>query len=304
MNIWFNDNAAQAAASVGAASQAGRCMFVLTPSREQCGVESFTRLLARALQIAYPQDGYAVLPVSGRWLDLPRAAAKMLRADRVVFSVPLVAWKRMLLIPLALLLVASIARCDVCVFVHEWSALHKLRRLAVAPFLLLSRTIIVVSPFIAEQIDATRWLCGAGKKCRLVPNAPVVHPGSTCITDRVERVRQAARECDLVIGYFGAIYKSKGADTLLDVCHHLRSRGTRVLLVFIGSFMKSIDDYERQFWEKVAKLRLESQVLVTGYVADDAELYTLFDAIDAFLFLFPEGLTARRSSVIHCLQSG
>jgi hypothetical protein len=44
-------------------------------------------------------------------------------------------------------------------------------------------------------------------------------------------------------------------------------------------------------------------VIVTGYVTDEAELYTLFNEADAFLFLFPEGLTARRSSVIHTLQS-
>ena len=45
-------------------------------------------------------------------------------------------------------------------------------------------------------------------------------------------------------------------------------------------------------------------MIVTGYIDAETELYTLFEQVDAFLFLFPEGLTARRSSVIACLQSG
>ena len=36
---------------------------------------------------------------------------------------------------------------------------------------------------------------------------------------------------------------------------------------------------------------------------DERELFALFERIGVFLFLFPEGLTARRSSVIACLQS-
>ena len=67
--------------------------------------------------------------------------------------------------------------------------------------------------------------------------------------------------------------------------------------------MKSLDGYEQQFWSKVAEYGIADQVIVTGYIADEAELYTLFDEVGSFLFLFPEGLTARRSSVIHTLQS-
>src|SRR5258706_717642 len=48
---------------------------------------------------------------------------------------------------------------------------------------------------------------------------------------------------------------------------------------------------------------LEDDVIVTGYVEDEGELFALFERIGVFLFLFPEGLTARRSSVIACLQS-
>ena len=81
-----------------------RCLFLLTPSKEECGVESFARLLVSALQNDYPDDGYAVLAVSSRWRDLPAIFRKIAAADQVVFSVPLVAWKRLLLLPLVVLL--------------------------------------------------------------------------------------------------------------------------------------------------------------------------------------------------------
>jgi glycosyltransferase involved in cell wall biosynthesis len=305
MNVQFNTDAVQRSAPVPASGRAPeRCLFVLTPSKEECGVESFARLLVGALQNDYPDDGYAVLAVSSRWRDLPSVFRKIAAADEIVFSVPLVAWKRLLLLPLVVLVFACMVRCRVNVFMHEWTALHWLRRLALAPFVLLSSTIIVVSPFIAGEIADTPWLMGAARKCRLVPNAPTIRrPVEPRVTERVLRVREAAKSCDVVIGYFGAIYKGKAATALLDVCENLRNSGIRALIVFVGSFMKSLDGYEQQFWSKVAEYGIADQVIVTGYIADEAELYTLFEEVGSFLFLFPEGLTARRSSVIHTLQS-
>ena len=305
MNVQFNTDAvcdSVFAPADGRARQ--RCLFLLTPSQEECGVESFARLLVGALQDDYPDDGYAVLAVSGRWRDLPALFRKIAAADSIVFSVPLVAWKRLLLLPLVVLLFARVVRCRVNVFMHEWTALHGLRRLALAPFVLLSRTIIVVSPFIAGEIAGTPWLMGAAGKCRLVPNAPTIRrPAEPRVTEHVAGLREAAKTCDVVIGYFGAIYKGKAATALLDVCENLRASGIRALIVFVGSFIKSLDGYEQQFWSKVAEYGIDDQVIVTGYIADEAELYTLFEEVGSFLFLFPEGLTARRSSVIHTLQS-
>jgi glycosyltransferase involved in cell wall biosynthesis len=304
MNVQFPRHAVHDAAAVPATGGTPqRCLFLLTPSGEECGVESFARSLVSELQTAYPDKGYGLLPVSARWRDLPAVMRAVARADRVVFSVPLMAWKNILLLPVVILLFARIVGCQVVVFMHEWGALHRLRRLTLAPFVLLSRTIIVVSPLIANEIASTRWVAGAAKKCRLVPNAPTVRPRERHITERVQRLRAAAQSCDVVIGHFGAIYKGKASTALLDVCEHLRGRGIRALIVFIGSFPPSLDGYEQQFWSKVAEYGIEDQVIVTGYVSNEAELYTLFDEIGAFLFLFPEGLTARRSSVIHCLQS-
>jgi glycosyltransferase involved in cell wall biosynthesis len=281
-----------------------RCLFLLTPSKEACAVENFTQKLVGALQSRYPDQGYELLPISGRLRDLPSILSSVAAADRVVFSLPLVAWKRMLLTPLMILLFATVTGGRVNVFMHEWRGLHWLRRIALAPIVLLSRTIVVVSPFISAQIANDWRLFGAGAKCRLVPHPPtVLRPQGRHVTERIKRVREAAKTADVVIGCFGSIYKGKAATALLDICRYLNDRGVRAVVVFIGSFTKSLDQYEQEFWTRVKGLAIEDRIIVTGFVPSEAELYTLFEEIGVFLFLFPEGLTARRSSVIACLQS-
>jgi glycosyltransferase involved in cell wall biosynthesis len=283
-----------------------RCaaLFLSAESAEPCGVEVFTRKLAAALDASAPAAGYPLLPVSGRWRDLRVLLRRIARADRLVFSVPLVAWKRTLVLPLVLLLFGIAFRCRISVFLHEWSALHWLRRVTWLPFVLLSDTILVLSPYIRDQVAADRWISGAAKKCRLIPHPPTIRrPESLRVTQTVRQVEKAAADCDVVIGYFGALYRGKAPTALLEICDHLRHRGIRALVVFIGGFTQSLDDYEGRFRARVRELDLEKQVIITGYVAAEEELFALFQRIGVFLFHFPEGLTARRSSVIACLQS-
>src|SRR4051812_26391654 len=103
-----------------------RCgaLFLSASSAEPCGVKVFTRKLAAALNASAPEFGYALIPISGRWRELPALLRRIARANRVVFSVPLVAWKRTLVLPLVLLLFSFAVRCRISVFLHEWSALH------------------------------------------------------------------------------------------------------------------------------------------------------------------------------------
>jgi glycosyltransferase involved in cell wall biosynthesis len=287
-----------------AARAQGGTVFLTASSAEPCGVEVFTRKLAAALKASAPEVGHKLLPVSGRWRDLLSTLRCIAQADRVVFSVPLGAWERMLAMPLVLLLFAFAIRCRISLCVHEWSELHWLRRLAWSPVVMLSDTILVLSPYIRDQVENDRWIARAAGKCRLIPHPPAIRrPERLTSTDLARQVETTAAECDIVIGYFGAISRGKAPTALLEICDHLRLRGLRALAVFIGSFTKSLDDYEGQFRSRVRELALERQVVVTGYVDTEEELFALFDRIGVFLFHFPEGLTARRSSVIACLQS-
>jgi glycosyltransferase involved in cell wall biosynthesis len=284
------------------AAAAGETLFLLTHSQQPCGVEVFTRALATAL--AADDACCKMLSISGRWRDLPSMLRRVAQAERIVFSFPLVAWKRLLLMPIVLLLIAFVTGRRISTCLHEWSAMHPLRRLALLPFVWLSNSILVLSPLIREQLAADRRVAHAARKCCLIPHPPTVRrPDTLEVTERIRGVERAATGCDLVIGTFGAIYDGKASAELLEICAHLRSRGLRALVVFAGGFITSLDGYEGRFRARIAELEIESQVIVTGYIENVAELYALFEKIGVFLFLFPEGLTARRSSVIACLQS-
>jgi glycosyltransferase involved in cell wall biosynthesis len=297
----------------GAATRARKgALFLASRSAEPCGVETFTRTLVAALAARDHDAGYELVAVSGRWRDVPALLQRIAQADRIVFGFPLVAWKRMIVIPLVLLLFAGASRRRISTFAHEWAGMNWLRRLVLVPYLLLSRSILVLSPLIRQQIAADPVLARAARKCRLVPHPPTVRrpegrPLAGNLTGRlpgtVAAVERAARDADVVIGHFGAIYQGKAAMALLEICDHLRGRGIRALLVFVGSFTNSLDDYEKKFRARLRALALEDHVIVTGYVTDTEEVFALFQRIGVFAFLFPEGLTARRSSVITCLQS-
>jgi hypothetical protein len=150
----------------------GAALFVFTPTAHPCGVETFTRAMVEALH--EPPGRYAAMAVSGRWRDVPAEIAAVARSRQVVFSFPLNAWKKLILQPLLLLFAATLCGRHVGVFLHEWTALHRLRRLVLAPFVVLAGTIIVVSPYVADQLAADRWLGWTARKCRLVPHPVTV----------------------------------------------------------------------------------------------------------------------------------
>jgi glycosyltransferase involved in cell wall biosynthesis len=145
----------------------------------------------------------------------------------------------------------------------------------------------------------------ARSKCRLALHAPpVLRPATEQSSSRVEQVQTFASGCDVVIGYFGSIYQRKEPAALLEVCRHLRRNQVRASVLFIGGFTNSIDGYESQFLQKVESMGLQDAVFVTGYVEGTPELFALLECADVFLYLFAEGLTTRRSSVLTSVEAG
>jgi hypothetical protein len=74
--------------------------------------------------------------------------------------------------------------------------------------------------------------------------------------------------------------------------------------VYIGSFIRGVDKVEEEFHARAAELGMAEDVIVSGYVASDHEVFGLFSEIDAFCYPLEEGLTARRGSILACVQSG
>ena len=107
-----------------------------------------------------------------------------------------------------------------------------------------------------------------------------------------------------MIGHFGSIYPGKQPNALLEIGAILKQRGLKPLLVYIGSFIRGVDKVEEEFHARAANSASADDVIVSGFVASDHEVFGLFSEIDAFCYPLDEGLTARRSSILTCVQSG
>jgi glycosyltransferase involved in cell wall biosynthesis len=118
------------------------------------------------------------------------------------------------------------------------------------------------------------------------------------------RIAHERRAGCCIIGQFGSIYPKKQNTVVLDVAAELRRRGAKVFVVFVGDFLRGRDHVEEEFMARVHALELEESVLITGYLQSDADVYAALNEIDVFVYLFPEGLTSNRSSVLACLQAG
>jgi glycosyltransferase involved in cell wall biosynthesis len=248
-------------------------------------------------------EAYEEVPVTP--FAIGSAARRILRADTIVFSFPLLAWSRTVLLPILLLLLGSATRRRAVLFLHEWCDLHPLRRATYLPFVALCRTIIMLSPTVEAGFQSDPVVRWARSKCRLALHAPpVLRPATRESSPRVEQVQKFASGCDVVIGYFGSIYRKKEPTVLLEVCRHLRRNQVRASVLFVGGFTNSIDGYESRFLQTVRAMGLEDAVFVTGYVERAPELFALLECADVFLYLFPEGLTTRRSSVLTSVEAG
>ena len=66
----------------------------------------------------------------------------------------------------------------------------------------------------------------------------------------------------------------------------------------------AFDRVEEEFHARAAELGIADDVIVSGYVASDARSVRIFSEIDAFCYPLEEGITARRGSILACVQSG
>lgn len=268
---------------------AARLDVLVSDSATPCGVEAFARRLA-----ATAGD---------------RAALRELGRGRgegvLVINLPIVAWKRRLGDPV---LAAARARAQgrpVLVILHEWADLDWKRRASYAPLLPFATALLLSSPEVAAQLAADPLSRLATRRRAIVPIPPnVVAPDTLPANATADRLAAARRAGKRILGHFGSIYPRKQSTQILDLTAALKQRGEDPFAVFIGSFVKGQDRVEEEFWARAKSLGVADRVLVTGYVASDADLFALFSEVDVFAYLFAEGLTSRRGSVLACAMSG
>jgi glycosyltransferase involved in cell wall biosynthesis len=161
------------------------------------------------------------------------------------------------------------------------------------------------SPLVQHELAAdpvVGWTAGKSVLAPLPPNLEA--PSDIEDSPLRQRLAEARKQGRLVIGHFGSIYPAKQPNALLGICAVLKQRGLKPVMVYVGSFIRGVDTVEADFHARAAELGVSDDVIVSGYVASDNEVFGLFTEIDAFCYPLDEGLTARRASILAGAQSG
>jgi glycosyltransferase involved in cell wall biosynthesis len=279
-------------------------LFLGAGPQMQCGVGQFTRLLGETVEKIDPGSSttLTLTRTEGSIADIWRAVGS---ARIVVCNSPIVAWKRVMFRPLLALAIARLRGRRVILIQHEWNGLNRWRRISYIPALLLANRIVTFSPLVRRELAADPLMGWTAQKCGLAPLPPNIEAPAGIADSKLRQRLVAAREDGrLVIGHFGSIYPGKQPNALLAIGAILKARGQKPLIVYIGSFIRGVDKVEEEFHARAAELGISDDVIVSGYVASDHEVFGLFSEVDAFCYPLEEGLTARRASVLTCVQSG
>lgn len=281
-----------------------QALFLGAGPQMQCGVGQFNRLLGETIEKLDP-GSCTTLTLTRTGGSLREIWHAIGSARSVVCNFPIVAWKRVMFRPLLALMIARLRRRRVVLIQHEWSGLNRFRRITYIPALLLANTIVMFSPLVRRELAFDPVVGWTAEKCILAPLPPNIEPPAGIADSKLRQRLAAAREAGhLVIGHFGSIYPGKQPNALLAIGAILRERGLKPLIVYIGSFIRGVDKVEEEFHARAAELGLSDDVVVSGYIASDREVFGLFSEIDAFCYPLEEGVTARRASILACVQSG
>jgi glycosyltransferase involved in cell wall biosynthesis len=279
-----------------------RALFLVSRTATPCGVEMFVRGAVQSSD-ANGLDA-SCFALDGRFSEIAPLWAALARVDALIANLPMVAWKRTFLAPVLALFLARLRRVRTIVILHEWADLDWRRRFVLSFYAVFAETILFSSPYVRGQFD--RGLVGwAPFSAGLVPIPPNMAPPSRLIHSPLcERLSTEKARGRLILGHFGSIYSKKQSTFVLDVAAELKRMGRDVFVVFIGGFIRDSGNFEPRFHARAAALGLSDDVLVTGYIETDAEIYSIFDLVDVFAYCFAEGLTSRRGSILACLQAG
>ncbi len=269
---------------------------LVSDSATPCGVEAFARRLADNLG-----EGSTTRVLSQRTVsERPAAEAR----SALIVNLPIVAWKRRLADPIVAAAKARLARDRVVVVLHEWCDLDWKRRVSYLPLLVLADVVMFSSPLIATAFGRSAASAVTTPTRGILPIPPNVSMPAVLrdgpFSKRMVGIRAENR---VILGHFGSIYPRKRSAFVLDVAAEMKARGERPFMVFAGSFIQGQDAVEEEFYAHVRRLGLEDDVLVTGFIADEAELFGLLTHVDVFVYSFAEGLSTRRASVFACLTA-
>ena len=281
-----------------------RALLLSAGPQMRCGVGQFTRLLGETIEQIDPGSSTTLTLTrnEGSVADIWRAIGS---ARNVVCNFPIVAWKRVMFRPLLAMAMARLRGRRLVLVQHEWAGLNWMRRITYMPALVLADSIVMFSPLVRRELATDAFVGWTAKKSVLAPLPPNIEAPIGITDSKLRQQLAAARESGrLIIGHFGSIYPAKQPNALLDICAILKKRGLKPLLVYVGSFIRGTDRVEEEFYARAAELGITDDVIVSGYVASDREVFGIFSEVSAFCYPLEEGVTARRGSILACVQSG
>jgi glycosyltransferase involved in cell wall biosynthesis len=247
------------------------------------GTEDYQDRLAKALR----QVGADVVDIDiGNW-RLQRAktllrAVSAARPDAILLQYPTDAFGRSLL-PQAFATVQRIA--PLVVTVHEFTAGHPLRRLALAPLLL--RASAVVTTAQREMDGVLSWYPWLRRRMHVIPIGSNMPP----------RDWQPAEPASVV--YFGQIRPSKGLEHVLDCRDQLAGRFPDARFSIIGS---RVPQFAAYCDEIAAACAARGVTLLMGL--PEAGVSAALAAAQCALLPFPDGASFRRTSLLAAAGCG
>jgi glycosyltransferase involved in cell wall biosynthesis len=159
---------------------------------------------------------------------------------------------------------------------------------------------------VTNPEDETAWRESSSRPVRQIPigSNVQVHDASKEEVTQV-RARMGLDGDAALLGYFGFLHPSKGADTLIEAVALLERS---VHVVFIGGRLGESDsDTNRRFVagieEKIRKLNLENRIHWTGFVPDN-EVSAYMAASDLMVMPYQDGVSLRRGTLMAILAHG
>ena len=135
-------------------------------------------------------------------------------------------------------------------------------------------------------------------KSAVIPVPPIMHilPEEDGLSRKRGRAKVNASENDIVLIYFGYIYRSKRLDTLLRAFQEVASKLNVKLLIVGGP--SGDPDYLREILNLAKQLRVEDRIIWTGHCEPDKEDASVYmRAADICVLPFDAGVRLNNSSV-------
>ncbi len=146
------------------------------------------------------------------------------------------------------------------------------------------------------------------RKLHLIPIGSNIAPAPPPAYDRdAERARWGVGPEDVLLGFFGFLNQSKGAEELIHALHLLVQRDLPAHLLKVGGRVGTSDPTNRAYAEKVerliADLGLTERVHWTGYASPE-QISAALLATDVCVLPYRDGVSFRRGSLLACLAHG